>query len=400
MEGLEIIRRNFERRLRATPLGFYRYLYPQIDWRDRLIGIKGPKGAGKSTLMLQHIKESFPDLEKVLYVSLDDLWFASHSLPELIEYHYTHGGTHLFLDEVHYYDNWQRLLKNLNDDYPELYVAYTGSSMLKLDGAVADLSRRLLDHTLHGLSFREYLKFEGIKDIPTLGWEDLLSNHVSIAREILSDGFKVLPAFERYLKSGYYPFYKETFSGFSIRLQNVVNHVLESDYAVIEKVEPATIKKTKKMFMILAERVPQTPNMSKLYTELDTDRNQGLKMLDSLERAGLLSLLSDKPRTLNNLSKPEKIYLDNTNLMYAFSSNPNEGTIRETFFLNQVRQSHVVTYPPMGDFIVDGKWLFEVGGPSKSFDQIKDVPNSYLAIDEVEMGRGNRIPLWMFGLLY
>lgn len=400
MEGLEIIQRNYERRLRETPQAFHRYLYDKIDWRDRLIGIKGSKGTGKSTMILQHIKETFSGSDAALYVSLDDLWFASHSLTELIEYHYTHGGTHLFLDEIHYYDNWQTLLKNLNDNYPGLNIVYSGSSMLKLDSAKGDLSRRLLDLTLKGLSFREYLIFEGLKDIPPLEWEDLLTKHATIARDILSDGFKVLRAFEDYQKFGYYPFYKEVYSGFSLRLQNVVNHVLDSDYAQIEKAEPGTIKKAKKMFMILSEKIPQTPNMSKLYAELETDRNQGMKMLDALERAGLLALLPDKPRSLNNLSKPEKIYLDNTNLMHAFTPSPNEGTLREAFFLNQVGQSHTITYPAKGDFLVDGRWLFEVGGSWKSFEQIKDEPDSFLAIDDVEIGRGNRIPLWMFGLLY
>jgi predicted AAA+ superfamily ATPase len=183
-------------------------------------------------------------------------------------------------------------------------------------------------------------------------------------------------------------------------LQNVVNHILENDYAVIENVEQSTIKKAKKMFMILAEQVPQKPNMSELYRELDTDRNQGLKMLYALEKAGLLSLLTDTPRKLSDLSRPEKIYLNNTNLMNAFTMQPNIGTMRELFFFNQLSQSHQVTYPPKGDFLVDGKYLFEVGGRKKSFDQIKDIPNSYLAIDETEVGFGNKIPLWMFGLLY
>lgn len=400
MEGMEIIQRNFERRLRATPQTFHRYLYHQIDWRDRLIGIKGPKGTGKSTLILQHVKETFRGSDAALYVSLDDLWFATHSLTELIEHHYTHGGTHLFLDEVHCCDSWQTLLKNLNDNYPGLHIVYSGSSMLRLDTGKGDLSRRLLDMTLKGLSFREYLKFEGLKDIPRVEWEELLEKHAAIAREILSDGFKVLKAFEDYQKFGYYPFYKDVHSGFGLRLQNVVNQILDNDYVQIERAEPGTIRKTKKMFMILAERIPLTPNMSKLYAELGTDRNQGLKMLDSLERAGLLSLLSDKPRTLNNLSRPEKIYLDNTNLMHAFTPSPNEGTLRETFFLNQVGQTHKVTYPGKGDFLVDGRWLFEVGGAGKSFEQIKDEADSFLAVDDTEIGRGNRIPLWMFGLLY
>ena len=399
MDGIDVLFRNFERRLRNTPVSFHRYLYEGIDWRDKLIGIKGPKGTGKSTLLLQHIKENM-DSSKALYVSLDDLWFTSHSIEDLIEYHYTHGGTHIFLDEIHYLNNWQTLLKNLDDNYPDLHIVYSGSSMLKLDGAKADLSRRLLDYTLHGMSFREYLKYEGIKDIDPVKWDDLLCHHTDIAREILSDGFKVLSSFDEYLEHGYYPFYKDIYSGFALRLQSTVNHILENDYAIIEKVEPATIRKAKKMFMILAEQVPQTPNMSKLYAELETDRNQGLKMLDSLERAGLLSLLSDKPRTLNNMSRPDKIYLNNPNLMNALTTNPNKGTIREAFFLNQVGESHSLTYPSKGDFMVDGRWLFEVGGARKSFDQIKDEPDSFLAIDDIEIGRGNKIPLWMFGLLY
>lgn len=216
----------------------------------------------------------------------------------------------------------------------------------------------------------------------------------------MKDNLKILPAFDRYLESGYYPFYKNVYAGFGLRLQNVVNHILENDYAIIEGVEQSTIRKTKKMFMILAEQVPQVPNMSNLYRELDTDRNQGMKMLYALERGGLLSLLNDKPRKLSDLSRPEKIFLNNTNLMYAFASNPNVGTARETFFINQLSKNHIVTYPQKGDFLVDGKYLFEVGGRKKSFEQIKDIKDSFLAVDDTEIGHRNRIPLWMFGLLY
>lgn len=400
MEGLETLQRNFIRRLNATPTEFKRYIYEAIDWRDNLIGIKGPKGTGKSTLILQHIKESFEDMDKVLYVSLDDLWFASHSLDDLVEYHYLHGGTHIFFDEIHYYDNWQTMLKNINDNYPDLKIVYTGSSMLKLDGGKGDLSRRLMEYTMWGMSFREYLKFEGLKDLAPVSLQELLDDHTNIARKIVSDGFKILPAFEKYLESGYYPFYRNVYAGFGLRLQNVVNHILDTDYAIIDGVEQSTIRKTKKMFMILAEQVPQTPNMSKLYRELDTDRNQGLKMLSALERGGLLNLLTDKPRKLSDLSRPEKIFLNNTNLMNAFTTRPDKGMLRETFFLNQLSQSHSVTYPAKGDFMVDGRYLFEVGGHKKSFEQIKDINDSYLAVDDTEVGFRNRIPLWMFGLLY
>lgn len=400
MDGLDEILRIYNRRLQGTPEGFKRYLIDKIDWRDNLIAIKGAKGTGKTTMLLQHIKESFTDKDKALYLSLDNLWFETHSINDLIEYHYTHGGTHLFLDEVHYYPKWKTLIKNINDDYPGLHVVYTGSSMLKIDSGVADLSRRQLPYTLHGMSFREYLLYEGLAEMEPISLDLLLRDHRRIAEDILSNGMKILPAFGEYLRYGYYPFYKSVYSGFEIRLQQVVNHVLENDYPIIEGVEQSTIRKTKKMFMILAEQVPQTPNMSNLYNELETDRNQGLKMLYALEKAGLLALLSDKPKHIDKLSRPEKIFMDNSNLMYAYAMAPNIGTVRETFFLSQLAVDHSVTYPAKGDFLVDGKYLFEVGGRKKSFEQIKDVADSYLAVDDTEIGHHNRIPLWMFGLLY
>lgn len=400
MEGLDQILRIYSMRLQGTPEGFKRYLIDKIDWRDNLIAIKGSKGTGKTTMLLQHIKESFTDKDKALYLSLDNLWFETHSINDLIEYHYTHGGTHLFLDEVHYYPKWKTLIKNINDDYPGLHVVYTGSSMLKIDSGVADLSRRQLPYTLHGMSFREYLLYEGLAEMEPISLDLLLRDHRRIAGDILSNGMKILPAFGEYLRYGYYPFYKSVYSGFEIRLQQVVNHVLENDYPIIEGVEQSTIRKTKKMFMILAEQVPQTPNMSNLYNELETDRNQGLKMLYALEKAGLLALLSDKPKHIDKLSRPEKIFMDNSNLMYAYAMAPNIGTVRETFFLSQLAVDHSVTYPAKGDFLVDGKYLFEVGGRKKSFEQIKDVADSYLAVDDTEIGHHNRIPLWMFGLLY
>lgn len=400
MEGLDEILRIYNRRLQGTPEGFKRYLIDKIDWRDNIIAIKGAKGTGKTTMLLQHIKESFTDKDKALYLSLDNLWFETHSINDLVEYHYTHGGTHLFLDEVHYYPKWKTLIKNINDDYPGLHVVYTGSSMLKIDSGVADLSRRQLPYTLHGMSFREYLLYEGLAEMEPISLDLLLRDHRRIAEDILSNGMKILPAFGEYLRYGYYPFYKSVYSGFEIRLQQVVNHVLENDYPIIEGVEQSTIRKTKRMFMILAEQVPQTPNMSNLYNELETDRNQGLKMLYALEKAGLLALLSDKPKHIDKLSRPEKIFMDNSNLMYAYAMAPNIGTVRETFFLSQLAVDHSVTYPAKGDFLVDGKYLFEVGGRKKSFEQIKDVADSYLAVDDTEIGHHNRIPLWMFGLLY
>lgn len=396
---IEKVYRSYRRRLKDTPLSFTRFLYEKINWNDRLIGIKGARGVGKTTLMLQYIKRNFEQTDRALYVSLDNLWFANHSLDDLVEYHYTHGGTHLFLDEIHRYPNWQTMLKNLNDDYPELYIAYTGSSMLEIDLQQGDLSRRQMVYQLVGLSFREFLEFEcGIK-VMAYSLEELLQEHVAIASDI-TDQVKILPLFEKYLRTGYYPFYKSTYEGYDFRLQEVVRQVIESDLPAVEDIQYVTIQKVKKMLMILAERVPHTPKMSELYKELETNREQGLKMLYALERGGLLSLLTTQVKSYKSLSRPDKIYLDNSNLMYALSPNIDVGTLRETFFFNQLNVAHELLLPPRGDFYVDRHYLFEVGGRTKTFDQIKDVPDSFLAVDGTEIGHHNRIPLWMFGLLY
>lgn len=391
----------FQRRLAATPMAFFRYLYKIIDWNDTMIGIKGPKGCGKSTLLLQHIKETFKgkELDKVLYVSLDNLWFSTHDIIDVIDYHYTHGGTHLFIDEIHYYKKWQTLLKNISDDYPGLHVVYTGSSMLQLGKSEGDLSRRLTMYEMRGLSLREFLEYEGIMKMSPVTLEQLLSEHVSIAMEV-SEKMKILEQFKKYLEVGYYPFYKAVHHGYYQRLQNVANQVIEVDYPNVEDITMSTIRKTKKLLMILAERVPQLPKMNELYKELETDRNQGLKMLYALQRGGLLLLLSDDAKSPDNLSRPDKIYINNPTMMYALTPKVDTGTLRETFFCNQLSQDHDVRYPKAGDFLVDRKYLFEVGGKGKNFDQIKDIPNSYLAVDNTEVGHRNRIPLWMFGLLY
>lgn len=397
--AVEGIYRLFYRKVNVVSTKFTRYLYHQINWNDRLIGIKGARGVGKTTLILQHIKEHFPNRSQALYVSLDNLWFATHSLMDLVEYHFTHGGTHVFFDEIHHYPNWQTVLKNLNDDYPDLYIVYTGSSMLEIDSSQGDLSRRQIVYQLNGLSFREFLEFEDECTIAAICLEELLQKHVEIASDITTS-IKILPLFEKYLKNGYYPFYKETFEGYDFRLQEVVRQIIESDLPAVEDVQYVTIQKVKKMLMILAERVPHTPKMSELYKELDTNREQGLKMLYALERGGLLSLLTTEIKNYRSLSRPDKIYLNNTNLMYALSPRADIGNIRETFFLNQLNTCYEVLLPQSGDFYVDRKYLFEVGGRTKTFEQIKDIPDSYLAVDSIELGHHNRIPLWMFGLLY
>ena len=398
--SLNSLYRTSLRLTQQTSVKFHRYLYHQINWDNRLTAIKGARGVGKTTMLLQSIKENFTaHPERALYVSLDNLWFANRSLTEVVDYHYTHGGTHLFIDEVHKYPSWQTLMKNIYDEYPDLHIVFTGSSMLKIDHSKADLSRRMSEYTLRGLSFREFLKFEADIDTPAISLEDVLENHQAIAMELTSKT-KILPLFEKYLNDGYYPFYKEDLDGFGEKLKKVVHTVLHEDILAVEEVTYPTIQKLQRMLMILAERVPQTPKMNELYAILETTREQGLKMLNLLQRAALLQLLSSETREFRHLSKPDKIYLDNPNLMKALTERTDKGTFRETFFINQLTAVADVNYPSKGDFLVNHKYLFEVGGKNKNFDQIKDIPNSFLAIDDVETGFGNRIPLWMFGLLY
>lgn len=397
IEGLYL---TSNRMVARTTTTFHRYLYGQIKWNAWMIGIKGARGIGKTTMLLQRIKEEFHESpEKALYVSLDNMWFKTHSFSEVVEYHYTHGGTHIFIDEIHKYENWQTLIKNIADEYPDLHVVYTGSSMLKIDQNEGDISRRQLIYTLHGMSFREYLAFEGIMEIPATTLDNLLANHQRLAMDITSE-VRVLGHFDTYLKHGYYPFYKKDGDGFELRLQSVIRTVLYEDLPAVEDISYETIRKTERMLMILAEHVPQTPNMNELYSQLETNRNLGMKMLYLLERAALLSLLTSEAKNMKQLAKPDKIFLNNSNLMYALSANIQIGTVREVFFNNQLAATNEVNYPKQGDFLVNHKYLFEVGGRKKSFEQIKDVPDSYLAVDSTETGHGNRIPLWMFGLLY
>lgn len=398
---IESVFRTSNRLIRETDCRFHRYLSKEIDWNEPFVCIMGARGAGKTTLMLQHLKETFGEgSDKAIYMSLDNLWFSNNSPLEAVEYLYSHGFTHVFLDEVHHVGkDWSLLLKNLADQFPSMYFSYSGSSLLTLDSGRGDLSRRQSTYRLRGLSFREYLEFEGVGRYEPLELSRIVKEHVRLASRICSD-VKILPHFDRYRRCGFYPFYKRSPTHYLDQLLETVHKVLDVDYPGIEEVSQDTIRKAKKMLMILAASCPQTPNMSALYRELGTERAQGLRMLSALERAGLLALLPPKGETLKNMSKPEKIYCDNTNLMHALVQNANSGTLRETFFCNQVRKDHATVFTARGDFLVDGKWTFEIGGKGKGFSQIADIPDSYVVNDDVEVGFGNKIPLWLFGFLY
>lgn len=389
----------YHRRLAMTKMQFKRFLHQQIRWETRLIGIRGARGVGKTTLLLQHIKETFSNPDDTLWVSLDNIWFTSHSLSELVEYLYTHGLRHIFLDEVHKYPTWSIEIKNIYDNYPDLNIVYTGSSMLEIDNSKVDLSRRQTVYTLPVLSFREYLAFMDIVDISPISLEVLLQDHVSLAMKIASAS-PILKHFNDYLNHGCYPFFKEAGDDYLFRLASTVNLVIESDLPSVEKITYGTIEKTKKLLSIIAQNVPFKPNINKLGQSLEATRDSCLRMLYTLDRAQIISLMTKEEKNYKHLSSPKKIYLGNTNIMEALGTKVDIGNRRETFFNNQLQSAASVAFPDKGDFLVDGKYLFEVGGTRKSYEQIKDIPNSFLAVDDIETGVGNRIPLWMFGLLY
>ena len=382
-----------------TPTAFHRRLYRSVDWENRLVCIKGPRGTGKTTMLRQSAKERFGLDPRAIYVSFDHYWFKIHSPLEFAEEMHKQGVTHLFVDEVHHVEHWQTAIKNFTDFYPEMSVVYSGSSLLKMDNREGDLSRRQIAYTLDGLSFREFLAYEGALETEPVPLETVLADHVRLAADVAKK-VRILPLFERYLATGFYPFYRTEHSGYYERVAATVDKVLDSDWPAVEDVTPATIRKTKKMLAVLAASCPQQPNMSALYRELETDRNQGLKMLSVLERAGLLALVPSGKDTLKNLSRPEKIFCANPNLMHALVSRADERTIRETFFVNQLRAAgHEVVCADRGDFSVDGRYRVEVGGRKKRFTQIKDIPESFVAADDLEAGFGSRIPLWLFGFL-
>lgn len=389
----------YHRRLKMTDLTFTRFLHGKINWDARLIGIRGARGTGKTTLLLQHIKQSFANPDDTIWLSLDNIWFRTHRLVDLTEYLYSHGIRTIFLDEAHKYKDWSQEIKNIYDSYPDLNIVYTGSSMLEIDNSKVDLSRRQTVYTLPVMSFREYLQFVGAANIPAQTLDELLKNHISVAMQI-TQKCNILPHFTSYLSIGCYPFFKEAKNDYLNRLAATATLVVESDMPAVEKVTYSTIEKTKTLLSIIAQSVPMVPNISKLCAALDTTRDSCLKMLYALDRAQIISVLTKRQKNYKHLASPEKIYLGNTNLMEALGTKVNIGNKRETFFNNQLQAVGDVVMPQKGDFLVNDKYLFEVGGSSKTFDQIRDLPDSFLAIDDTEIGTANRIPLWMFGLLY
>lgn len=396
---METLKRQYKALLKHIQTDCVRNLYNEISWNTRLIGIKGARGVGKTTMMLQRIKLAAPDTSTALYVSLDDIWFASHSLMDLAEHAETEGITHLFIDEVHRLPGWERQIKNIYDFHPEINVVFTGSSLLEIDHSVADLSRRCLMYSLPGLSFREYLEFEGMRYEP-LALSEILYDHNNLASAI-SGRCDVLKLFAKYLRHGFYPFYKtETETDYLIRVNNMIASVIDYDIPAVDNVEYATLVKAKQLLGVMAAQTPSQLNASQTARMMDVTNNQLIKILSLLERSQILRLLYYKAeRNPKSMVKPQKVLIDNPSLLYAIGY-ADKGKVRESFFAAMMARGHEVAYPKNGDLMVDGRYLFEVGGAKKGFSQIKDIPDSFVVADDLEIGLGNRIPLWLFGFLY
>jgi len=396
---MEELKFESQQKIATLSLDFQRYLVNEIDLNNQLIAIKGARGSGKTTLLLQIAKKKF-DLEKTLYVSLDHIYFFENKLYYLAKEFSDTGGNHLLLDEVHKYPNWSREIKLIYDNFPSLNVIFTSSSMLEIYRAESDLSRRAVSYNLKELSFREFTEFElGIK-LSKYSFEDILQNHNQIASYLLQK-IKPLALFSKYLKVGAYPYYKENEENYNQKLLNIINLIIEIDINAVEDLNYETLVKLKKLLISIASSAPFTPNISKLSEKVGVSRNTLIQAIKILDRAGLVNELYKDTSGIGVLTKPEKLFLNNTNLMYVLAKNNiNIGNVRETFFLNQFKGLRQINLSEVSDFIIDKKYTFEIGGKNKSKKQIAKLDHAFIAKDNIGIGFGNNIPVWLFGFMY
>jgi predicted AAA+ superfamily ATPase len=384
MEQLKV---HFHKLLRETNTGFQRSVFNEINWNARMIGLTGARGVGKTTLVLQHIKLDLQTAD-TLYVVADDFYFADKRLLDLADEFEKRGGKTLFIDEIHKYADWSRELKLIYDYHPQLKVVFTGSSILDIKKGVADLSRRAVMYHMHGLSFREFLSMYKNVTAPVFPLAEVLQHKVEIPGIV-----HPLPLFEEYIRQGYYPFMQD--EDFAIRIRQIVNQTLEVDIPQFANMNVATGRKLKQLMAVIAKSVPFKPNFTQIASVLETSRNNIADYFLYIEEAGLIGQLRNE-----NWDKVDKIYLDNSNLLYNLAdATPDIGNVRETFFFNQLRTKHEVCVSPVSDFRIDDM-TFEVGGKSKSKKQIKDVEHGFVIRDNIEFGYDNIVPLWQFGFLY
>jgi uncharacterized protein len=389
---MEKLFEQFHKLIRETNTGFFRYIYTEINWKNRMIGLIGPRGVGKTTLVLQHIKKNL-NPEETLYVTAEDFYFADNRLVDLADAFVKRGGKYLFVDEIHKHKEWSKELKLIYDYHPELHVVFTGSSVMDIKKGASDLSRRAVMYNLQGLSFREYLQLFHQTTVQSYSLEDILTHKAELP------GIKhPLPLFEDYLKRGYYPFALE--ENFEMKLQQIVNQTLETDIPLFAGMNISTGRKLKQLLAIIAKSVPFKPNMTSIANALSASRNNIADYCLFIEEARMIAQLRDATGGIKGLGKVDKIYLDNTNLIYSLANdNSNTGNIRETFFLNQLRVKYDVIVSPMADFMI-GDYTFEVGGKNKGLKQIQGMDKAFIVKDDIELGYLNTIPLWQFGLTY
>ena len=397
---MDILLEQSERLVSSINQSFKRYLFDIIQWDSRLIGIKGARGTGKTTLLLQWIKELNLPTEKAAYFSLDDLYFLEHSLKDTVTQFYKNGGLILVLDEVHKYKNWSIEIKNIYDFFPELKIIFTGSSIIDISKQEGDLSRRALMYELPGLSYREYLSMLGIINLPVIGLEELLFKSTEIRKKI-PHNFRPLAHFNNYLNYGYYPFGINDSSSIHQRINQLIRTIVEVDMAELKDFDIRNAKKLLQLIYVIAQQVPFKPNISSLAIKTSIHRNTLNNYLYYLEQAKILTLLFPAGNSTAVLQKPEKIFLNNTTLLAALAEQkPNIGSVRETFFLSQLQPLHKVQLPIQGDFYVNDSYTFEVGGKGKGQKQLEALENAWVVKDDIEYPMLKTIPLWMFGLLY
>lgn len=387
--------------LRHVKTDFKRYLYDKISFDERMIAIKGIRGAGKTTLLLQYLKTQ--NRSTSLYVTADHPWFYTKNLLETAEEWHKMGGRLLLIDEVHKYKNWSSELKNIYDGFPDMQIIFTASSALDIYRGEADLSRRVLSYSLHGLSFREYLSIHKIAQIKTYSLPDILANHRAIVAEIMEEITSPLVHFKAYLRHGYLPFgsINGNEQDYLARVFQIIDACLAYDLAFINDYSAEHQSKIKKLLGILSETVPYIPNTLKLATQLQIGRNTLLMLLQHLEQASLIHLIHKTGKGFSVLQKPDKITIENTNFCYALSNAPDEGSIREIFIVNQLKNAGKnVEISDTADYRIDGKITVEIGGKSKKKKQIKAIDDAYIIKDNIETGVGNIVPLWLFGFLY
>ena len=382
-------------------MSIVREIVDKINWQKQLVAIKGSRGVGKTTLMRQYIKKTYGvQPGKALYCVMDSIYFTTHSLLDMAENFYMMGGEHLFLDEVHKYPTWSKEIKEINDLYPNLKVTFPGSSLIQILNADADLSRRVLSYTMEGLSFREFLHFYKGIQLPIFSLQEILQDPDSICDKV-NEVCRPQQMFEEYLRVGYYPFYDGNETEYYSRIENVINFIVEQEMPLFCGVEPAFTRKMKAMLLFLASNLPYEVNIAKLASYLELNKSTVLSYLSSMQRAELLHLLYADNKSVTKMQKPDKIFLHNTNMLFALAQNSVIGTIRECFVVNQLAVNHTVEYgKSVGDFKIDGKITFEVGGHDKSFDQIANVPDSYILADSMEYPIGKKLPIWLVGMTY